>query len=194
MSRTLWLVRHGHRLDFLHPEWFNLAKYRYDPPLSDLGQEQSKVLATVLETVGIRHIFSSPFLRCLQTAYPIARKLDLLIKVEASLGEWLNIEWLSESPTLYSETLLKPFYPSIDRRYTSHLFPQYPETLEQVQRRKMEIIDQLLKNFSGDLLLVGHSITITGVINALIKEQPEISTSFGCLIKLDLGIERINAI
>ncbi len=186
MSRKLWLVRHGHRLDFLYPEWFNLAQHRYDPPLSDIGKQQSEDLAEILQAEGIRHIFASPFLRCIQTAYPIAQKLDLLIKLEASIGEWLNTDWMSESPTLYSGTLLKSFYPSIDRRYTSHLFPQYPETLEQVHRRMMGIIDQLQKDFTGDLLLVGHSITVTGVIKALVKGNPDIDTPFGCLIKLIL--------
>jgi len=186
MSRTLWLVRHGHRLDFAHPEWFNLAENRYDPPLSDLGQEQAETLGDLLLTEGIRHIFSSPFLRCLQTAYPIAQKLDLLIKIDAHLGEWLNADWMSESPTLTKRTPLHCFYPCIDRRYNSHLFPQYPETLEQVERRMMGIIDQLLKNFTGDLLIVGHSMTVKGIVKALVKGKSEVSIPFAGVIKLVL--------
>ncbi|MGK7892391.1 MAG: histidine phosphatase family protein, partial [Xenococcus sp. (in: cyanobacteria)] len=37
MKQTVWIARHGNRLDFVNPEWFNTATRRYDPPLSEDG-------------------------------------------------------------------------------------------------------------------------------------------------------------
>jgi len=184
MSRNLYLLRHGHRLDFQYPEWFSISSNKYDPPLSDLGNEQAKELANILESEKIKHIFSSPYLRCLQTAYPIAQKLNLLIKVEDRLGEWLNAEWIDNNPKLYFNTFLKSCYPLIDRSYRGSKFPQYPETLEQAQKRTQIIANDLLQNFTGDLLIIGHSITLSSLVKSFAENSPEISTPFAALIKL----------
>jgi broad specificity phosphatase PhoE len=61
MSQTIWIARHGNRLDFVRPEWFDTALRRYDPPLSKDGFVQAKQLAQRLKGENIRHIFASPF-------------------------------------------------------------------------------------------------------------------------------------
>jgi broad specificity phosphatase PhoE len=45
MSQTIWIARHGNRLDFVRPEWFDTALRPYDPPLSKDGFVQAKQLA-----------------------------------------------------------------------------------------------------------------------------------------------------
>ena len=86
--QTVWIARHGNRLDFVKPEWFNTAKRRYDPPLSEDGFIQAKQLGKCLQKENISHIFASPFLRTIQTASEVAKILDLPIKLEAGIGEW----------------------------------------------------------------------------------------------------------
>ncbi|MBV8884961.1 MAG: histidine phosphatase family protein, partial [Chroococcidiopsidaceae cyanobacterium CP_BM_RX_35] len=68
MAQTVWLARHGNRIDFVNPEWFKTAERRYDPHLSDDGVVQAQQLAQRLKGEGIAHIFASPFLRTVQTA------------------------------------------------------------------------------------------------------------------------------
>jgi len=186
MSRTLYLARHGHRLDFTNTEWFNLAHHRYDPPLSELGWQQASILAANLKQKKIEHIFASPFLRCIQTAYPLAQKLDLPIKLEPNLGEWLNAEWISAIPTLYSQTSLRGIYPLIDWQYNFLYKPSYPETLGQAHFRVYSTINNLLEKYNNDLLIVGHSITVSSTIKSFTKQEGEISTPFGCLWELVL--------
>ena len=186
MSRTLWLVRHGERLDFVHVEWFNLAPCTYDPPLSDLGQQQAQNLALRLAKRDIHHLVCSPFLRCLQTAYPLSQRLNLLLMVEHGLSEWLNVDWLRESPTLYLMTSLESCYPALDRSYQSGAFPSYPETRLEVETRIEQVLQRLLLNLTGNLVIIGHSITISTIIKALVKEKKEIVTPFACLFELVL--------
>lgn len=44
MTQIVWIARHGNRLDFVNPEWFNTAERPYDPPLSEDGIVQAKQL------------------------------------------------------------------------------------------------------------------------------------------------------
>ncbi|CCQ68032.1 expressed protein [Crocosphaera watsonii WH 0402] len=60
-SPTVWIARHGNRLDFVKPHWFNTAKRRYDPPLSEDGFVQAKQLGKRLQKENIGHIFASLF-------------------------------------------------------------------------------------------------------------------------------------
>ena len=96
MSQIVLIARHANRLDFVYPDWFLTAERRYDPPLSDDGMIQAQQLAKRLKGERITHIFASPFLRTIQTANAIAEVLDLSIKLEIGLSEWLNPEWMTE--------------------------------------------------------------------------------------------------
>jgi broad specificity phosphatase PhoE len=87
---SLYLVRHGQRLDAVDKNWYEKDDNQYDPPLSDAGFEQAECLAERLLQEPIDYIFVSPYLRALQTAHPIAEALDLPLYVENGIGEWLG--------------------------------------------------------------------------------------------------------
>lgn len=184
MLQTIWIARHGNRLDFIHPEWFNTAKRRYDPPLSDDGIIQAKELGKRLKFERITHIFASPFLRTIQTANEVAEILDLPIKIEAGLSEWLNPDWMTETPETESKEELKIKYPRIDWRYISHIIPQYPETEAMVNSRCQEIARILVREFQEDMLLVGHSVSVVGNVTGLVEGNPIIKASLCCLVKV----------
>ena len=187
IAKQILIARHGNRLDFVHPEWFTIARRRYDPPLSQDGKEQILQLAKTMTTEKIDHIFASPFLRTIQTAHIIAQNLNLPIKLEAGLGEWHNADWMSESPQIHSQQELEVGYPSIDWSYTSQVIPHYPETEAEVLERINMTIDKLIFHSDGNLLIVGHSITVTGIIKALINSdnhEQEFKTDLGSLNKI----------
>ena len=94
---SIWVVRHGERAD-VDPEWEKTATRPHDPPLTALGHVQAAATATVLAGEAIEAIFSSPFLRCMQTAAAIARALGLQIRIEPGLSEILNASWYSSDP------------------------------------------------------------------------------------------------
>jgi 2,3-bisphosphoglycerate-dependent phosphoglycerate mutase len=80
---TLHLVRHAQSANNAKPESQRIA----DPPLTDLGVEQARALASVIGQLSPDHLFSSPFLRTLQTTAPVAQALGILPTVRADLYE-----------------------------------------------------------------------------------------------------------
>ncbi|WP_330202281.1 histidine phosphatase family protein [Cyanobacterium sp. Dongsha4] len=184
MSSTLYLVRHGNRLDFVYPEWFNTAPRKYDPPLSEDGKIQAQQLAQRLIKEKIDYIVSSPFLRAIQTAHIVAENLDLTIKLEAGLGEWHNQDWMSYPPEIHPREELEEVYPRIDWNYSSLLTPIYPESETEMLTRMKKTGELLVNNFQGNLLLIGHSMTVLGITNGLLRENRAIKASVCSLTKI----------
>ncbi|MGY6530427.1 MAG: histidine phosphatase family protein [Cyanobacterium sp.] len=180
----MWIVRHGNRHDFVYPEWFNTAEKKYDPPLSEDGIIQANVVAKKLKNEPIKHIFCSPFLRAIETAYPIAIALNLSLKIESGLGEWHNKDWMDSKPlTQYPDNLEKKYLDIIDWNYQPQIYPPYPETLEEIYQRSAKTID-ILKNYPNSLI-VGHSVAIQGMIVALVKNESQpITIPLGSITKL----------
>ena len=82
METILYLVRHAQsrpKASQHHSEW----------RLSPTGVRQSEQLAELLQSLGIRRIFSSPYVRCLQTVAPFARKSGIRIAEIDGLRERL---------------------------------------------------------------------------------------------------------
>jgi broad specificity phosphatase PhoE len=185
MSQIVWIARHGNRLDFVTPEWFQTAERRYDPPLSDDGIIQAQELGLRLKSEKIAHIFSSPFLRTIQTANEVAEILDLPIKIEAGLSEWLNPNWMTEAPKTHPQDYLADRFPRIDWHYTSKLVPNYPEAGEEtVLQRGGEAARRLVSEFSQDILLVCHGATVLGTTRGLVGGAPAIKAALCCLVKV----------
>jgi hypothetical protein len=75
-AQSLFVIRHGDRWDYQHPEWLETAKRRGDPPLSTLGHEQARETGIFLDRLLAKEGFTgdkitwlaSPFLRTLQTS------------------------------------------------------------------------------------------------------------------------------
>jgi len=184
MPQTVWIARHGNRLDFVNPEWFNTAPKRYDPPLSADGFIQAAELGQRLKSENIKHIFASPFLRTIQTANEVTKFLDLPIELEAGLGEWHNGEWMTETPEVQTKEFLKSNYPAIDWSYQSHLHPQYPETKEEVNQRTAATIKQLVSEYSQDILIVGHGASVHGVTYGLVPDTEYFKVALCSLTKV----------
>ena len=183
MSQTVWIARHGNRLDFINPEWFDTAHRRYDPPLSVDGVTQAAELGQRLKQENICHIFASPFLRTIQTANEIAQVLNLPIKLEAGLSEWYNPKWMTEKPEIHPQDFLTTEYPLIDWNYKSYLTAQYPERREDVYRRTEKTVKQLVSQFSEDILIVGHGVTVFGAAKGLVPNTPDFKAALCCLTK-----------
>jgi phosphohistidine phosphatase SixA len=66
---TVFLIRHAERED----------EPRQDPPLSKDGVARSQALARLLNTAGVKAIFTSQYTRTKQTAEPLATKLGVTV-------------------------------------------------------------------------------------------------------------------
>jgi broad specificity phosphatase PhoE len=165
--QTLWLVRHAHRLDFIQPEWFDTAIYPYDPPLSTQGFDRARAIATELSRVQIDRIYTSPFLRTIQTADPLARLLQLPIQLEWGLCEWLCQDWTSGLPETTPVKNLLGFHPNIDAAYKSLVIPCYPETSEELDARIINIAYKLMQGNCQNILAIAHKGSVLGIAAAL---------------------------
>lgn len=186
MTQIVWIARHANRLDFVNPAWFNTAERPFDPPISDDGTVQAQQLAQRLKTENITHIFASPFLRTVQTANQVARVLDLPIKLESGLSEWLNPVWMPTMPERLSIEALAELFPRIDTSYTSRVIAEYPETGEQALERSGKTARLLADEFPEDILLVGHGASVLGATMGLVGgiSKPEVNAALCCLVKI----------
>jgi broad specificity phosphatase PhoE len=184
MTQTVWIARHANRLDFVNPEWFNTAERPYDPPLSKDGFGQATELGKRLQLEKIVHIFASPFLRTVQTANEIAYFLDLPIKLETGLSEWLNPDWMSKMPDRLPPEVLAQKYPRIDLRYESRVMPKFPENEKDVMSRTAQTVQQLVSEFSEDILLIGHGASVLGTTRGLVGGNTNYRVSLCSLFKI----------
>ena len=184
MKQTVWIARHGNRQDIVDRQWRKTAKWQDDPGLSPDGIIQAGELAARLKNENISHIFSSPFLRTIETAREVARVLDLKIKIEAGLSEWLRSDWFSPKPVLIPlEEKMKRF-PEIDPSYKSHVAPVYPENFEEVESRVEKTVNRIMQEYGGNILLVGHGASVDAAAHALVGKDVEIFSPLCCLIKV----------
>jgi broad specificity phosphatase PhoE len=186
MTQTVWIARHGNRLDFVNPDWVIGAEHPYDSPLSDDGIVQAKQLGQRLKKENISHIFASPFLRTVQTANEVAEALDLSIKIESGLSEWLNPEWMLEIPKKLSMEALAARFPRIDMSYTSRIPANYPETEEDILKRAGETAKILAQEFRSDILLIAHGASVLGTTMGLLSAtiKPNVNAVLCGLVKM----------
>ncbi len=99
-SGRIWVARHGERADAADATWEQTAERPFDPPLTPLGFLQAEATGDALcaePSLRVEAIFTSPFLRCVQTASAIASRLGgVPLRVEPGLSEWLNPSWFPE--------------------------------------------------------------------------------------------------
>jgi 8-oxo-dGTP diphosphatase len=79
---TFYVVRHAKAGSRGH--WSGDDRLR---PLSKKGVKQAETLVEVLQPFPITAVFSSPFLRCVQTVEPLARARKLPLKQSPALAE-----------------------------------------------------------------------------------------------------------
>jgi broad specificity phosphatase PhoE len=160
MKQAVWITRHGNRQDFVNPDWGKTARWKDDPGLSEDGVIQAQKLAERLRRENISQIFTSPFLRAIETASQVAKVLGLKIKVEAGLSEWMNANWFDPAPVLMPLSDKAALFPEIDLSYNSRVIPVCPETWEEMEARVAKTVGIITSEFSEDILLVGHGASV----------------------------------
>ena len=188
--QTFWLVRHAHRLDFIQPEWFETAIYPYDPPLSSQGFDRATALVEEFRGISIERIFTSPFLRTIQTVDPLARLLQLPIRLEWGLCEWLCQDWTLGLPETTPVDELMKCYPSIDPSYQSLVVPCYPETAAQLDARTNRIAYELVRDNCENTLAIAHKGSVLGIVAALTGENNWRTYDLPCGGKIKLVNDR----
>ena len=89
----LLLVRHGQSEAFIDGMPFALVDGQGDPPLSQLGQEQARLVCARLGAEMIDAIYATPLRRTAQTAAPLASAAGLDVEIEPGLREVYLGDW-----------------------------------------------------------------------------------------------------
>jgi 2,3-bisphosphoglycerate-dependent phosphoglycerate mutase len=92
-ATELVLVRHGQSEAYVDGVRFALTGGHGDPPLSELGAAQARLVCARLAAERIDAIYVTTLCRTAQTASPLAGQLGLPMRVEAGLREVYLGEW-----------------------------------------------------------------------------------------------------
>lgn len=87
--RRFYIVRHAKAGD--REDWPGDDRLR---PLTRKGLKQAQALVDVFQKIDVSTIFSSPYLRCVQTVEPLARARQTVVKQSPSLEEGRGLEGL----------------------------------------------------------------------------------------------------
>ncbi|CAM9430806.1 unnamed protein product [Chrysoparadoxa australica] len=174
---TVLLTRHGERIDYVDPDWLSKSGHnrRDDPHLAPKGLQQARELAERLSGVAppLKAIYSSPFVRAVETAHIIAEVLSLEVCVEPGICEVLTRCFPPEF--LATSTLCESF-PLISKTYVPVVPPNElgPESSDASSSLLRLIISQASLSCPrphqpppGSVLFVGHGASCAGITEAL---------------------------
>lgn len=171
--RRIYIIRHGSRRDFVDPAWAQQAARPWDPPLAEEGREEALRLSAALARAGIDAIFSSPFLRTLETASPLADAVNLPIFVEPGLSEWLTPDWFPVADPALPLIELQDRFQRIDPDYVPKGEALFGESGEGALERAAVAAIALAHAHEGNLALFGHGASILGAAAGLLRADPE---------------------
>ncbi|KAI6199485.1 hypothetical protein M3Y96_00632100 [Aphelenchoides besseyi] len=200
-KRLIVVIRHAERLDRVFPSWLTLANsngcYRpydanqprklpqrhgglslfvNDPPLTRLGQSVAVLRGKSMHYVHFvpAAIYSSPALRCVETAHFIAQALSMKadIRIEPGLFDWTG--WYMDGVPVWmtvSELVAAGY--DVDRNYkpiqtAESVMRLRAENKHEFYRRIQSVITQINKNVRGNVLIVGHATTLDAGVRSLL--------------------------
>jgi len=146
------IVRHG------ETEWNRdeIFRGRIDIGLNETGIRQAELLARYLRTREIKAIYSSPLQRARHTAEIIAQYQPVTIEVTPGLidlnyGEWQgwpHSEVIEKYPVVYRQWLNNPHQVTIPGG----------ENLDAVRQRAMAVINGVVAQHQGAIVLTSHRV------------------------------------
>lgn len=166
MTRALWLVRHGESRDEADRRRAEQADRPHDPPLTDHGRWQAARVGDRLRDRDVGAVYSSPFLRAVETAHHIAERLDRPVFVDHGLSEHLDAGRFDVAPAVVTPRALADRFDTVDASHTSVLRPNYPESADEAEERTLRAVRRLAADAGDPPLFVGHALTLTSVVAA----------------------------
>jgi broad specificity phosphatase PhoE len=173
----LILVRHG------ETAWNaeKIYRGRMDVNLDEVGIKQADLLGKYLSNWELEAIYASPLRRALDTANIIARYQKVGVHVAEGLIDFDYGEWQS-----LPEQEAKRLYPTLHSEWHDNPHKvKMPggESLEDVRRRAIEVVNDVLSKYQGSVVLVSHRVVNKVLICSLLG----LDNSHFWNIKQDVG-------
>lgn len=150
----LVLARHGETL-------WNVDKVfrgRADVDLDEVGIKQAELMGKYLTSWELEAIYCSPLRRALDTANIVARYQKVAVWIAEGLIDFDYGQWQS-----LPEQVVKRLYPDLLNEWHSDPHKvRMPggESLEDVRRRAVEVVNDILSRHQGSVLFVSHRVVI----------------------------------
>ena len=173
----LILARHGETV-------WNIEKIyrgRADVNLDEMGIKQAELLGKCLGNLELEAIYSSPLRRAMDTANIVARYQKISAHITEGLVDFDYGEWQS-----LPEQEAKMLYPTLHNEWhnTPHKVKMPGgESLEDVRRRAIEVVNDVLAKYQGSVVLVSHRVVNKVLICFLLG----LDNSYFWNIKQDVG-------
>lgn len=172
MANQVWVIRHGDRFDFDvgKDQWEKIAQSINDPVLSDLGHSQASETAQAIYSACLKsdaiitRVITSPFIRCIQTANPIAGKFNTELCIDDSLFE--VVYTTEEFPPRANRA---HYYPRVSLSYVSEDRPAEDESFPAAAMVRYGLAaKKLTGKFPGEnICLVTHAAGVSAVVASL---------------------------
>jgi broad specificity phosphatase PhoE len=133
-------------------------------------------------------IYASPFLRTVETADEICRELGTTFELEPGLSEHRNPEWFDREPETLPHERLRERFETLRLGRDPHVVPEFPETNETAVDRIAAAAELLADGRDGSVLLVGHGITVAGVVDGLVGPDAEADAPLCGVTRLVAGM------
>eukprot|EP00804_Cyclotella_cryptica_P020512 CCRYP_019418-RA/>CCRYP_019418-RA protein AED:0.44 eAED:0.44 QI:0/-1/0/1/-1/1/1/0/219 len=170
---SVYLTRHGARIDTEDPSWLKKCLHNRadDPHLSAAGRTSAVELARALSRSRksgawqLRHIVSSPYTRCVETAHVVAEAVNVTVKIEPGIAEVNS----TPNPGFLDACELREQFPLIDTSY-SPVMTRQDLSVEHSDgacaQRSAATALQVRENLAGSILFVGHGASCLGIAGA----------------------------
>jgi 2,3-bisphosphoglycerate-dependent phosphoglycerate mutase len=144
-------------------------------PLTKIGLDKSLKLANILDEINITTIYSSPYIRTLQTIYPYVKKKGKNVKIDYSLSEINDDNLISKNSvgTNLPEYIAESFL--YDSQYKSVIQPEnipYPEKEKDVQKRIKQFLKGIILNHyqkDDNIIIVTHQVVCSNILKIINK-------------------------
>lgn len=187
MVETVWVVRNGQRRDTVDPEFHTYADRIHDPDLTELGRWQAWRVGRVFAELDVDFdaVYASPFLRTVQTADEICREIGQEVFLEPGLGEHRNAEWFDSDPEIAADDKLAGWFETVRLGHDPLVVPTFPENHHEAETRVGKTARKLVSKADRRVLLVGHGLTIGGVVGGLVGSTAGVDAPLCGLTRLE---------
>jgi 2,3-bisphosphoglycerate-dependent phosphoglycerate mutase len=150
-------------------------------PLTKEGLDNSVKLIKLLKEHKIDKIFSSPFIRTLQTIHPYAKSINEPICIDYSLSEIQHPEIIPKKSFQISLPLYISESFNCNPKYTSIFNPMdhiYPENEKIVEKRVKKFITKLVNEYlksRANIVIVSHQIVCNIILQIVNRYNKNIN-------------------
>ena len=142
-------------------------------PLTEYGLNNSNILKETLKKININDIYSSPYIRTLQTVYPFSKAFNIQIKADYSLGEKINSFIIPEKSYKVKLPLYIAKSFNVDNKYKSIIGPEkykFNESIHDVENRTKLFLRTIIKQNckkETNILIVTHQAIVSCILKII---------------------------